>query len=155
MMTDMRRIRVFESRQWIMAFSAILLAWPVAGAEPNVNSASDQPPRKVIVGTVMRRFWGKHPGLEKRLAELTAIIDQMQAQSLSKYGRGLDLAVLPEMAVTGEGEAVGEVGDWSFPWEGPVKDAFVRAAREDHCYIVVPCTCSRIRPGSGVPTPPS
>jgi len=86
----------------------------------------------------MQPFWGKYPGLEKRLEDLTAIVDRMQAQSQKKYGRGLDLAVLPEMAVTGEGEPVGEVVNWSFPFEGAVKDTFARKARECHCYIVVP-----------------
>jgi hypothetical protein len=39
------------------------------------------PPRKVIVGTVMQPFWGKHPGLQKRLDQLTTIVDRMQAES--------------------------------------------------------------------------
>ncbi|HKS97853.1 MAG TPA: hypothetical protein VJV74_17185, partial [Terriglobia bacterium] len=97
---------------WFLGF---LIALPAAGADIPVKSTSDQPPRKVVVGTVMQPFWGKYPGLEKRLEQLTAIVDRMQAQSEKKYGRGLDLAVLPEMALTGEGERVGDVADWSFP----------------------------------------
>jgi len=31
------------------------------GRDIPVKSTSDQPPRKVIVGTVMQPFWGKHP----------------------------------------------------------------------------------------------
>ena len=42
------------------------------------------------------------------------------------------------MAVTGEGESVGNAMEWSFPLEGPVKDTFVRKALEHHCHIVVP-----------------
>ena len=67
------------------------------GAE-DWKSTSDQPPRKVIVGTVMQPFWGEHPGLERRLEQLTEIVDRLQAQSQKQYGRGLDLAVLPEKA---------------------------------------------------------
>ncbi|MGO8720513.1 MAG: carbon-nitrogen hydrolase family protein [Acidobacteriaceae bacterium] len=102
------------------------------------KSTSNRPPRKVIVGTVMQPFWGKYPGLEKRLQLLTELVDRLQEQSQKHYGRGLDLAVLPEMAVTGEGESVGDVVEWSFPLEGPVQEAFARKARQHHCYIVVP-----------------
>jgi predicted amidohydrolase len=119
----------------LIGFSLIL---PAAGAELPVKSTSDQPPRKVIVGTVMQPFWVKYPGLQPRLDQLTVIVDRMQAQSQQKYGRGLDLAVLPEMALTGEGERVGEVADWSFPLQGAVQETFAREARKCHCYIVVP-----------------
>jgi hypothetical protein len=46
------------------------------------------------------------------------------------------LAVLPERALTGEGERVGEVADWSFPLEGAIQETFAREARHCHCYIV-------------------
>ena len=118
----------------VMVF--VLLAPAAAGADVSVKSTSDQPPRKVIVGTVMQPFWGKYPGLEKRLAQLTGIVDRTQELSEKKYGRGLDLAVLPEVALTGQGEDVGNVADWSFPLEGAVKDTFAREARKCHCYVV-------------------
>ena len=76
-------------------------AVPALAAAPIVSSAS-RPPRKVVVGTVMQPFWVQHPGLSKRLSELGAIIDEMQGESRRKYGRGMDIAVLPECAVTGE-----------------------------------------------------
>ena len=58
-------------------------------------SPSSRPPRKVIAGTVMQSYWEPHPGLEKRLARLTANVDSMQTESQRAYGRGLDLAILP------------------------------------------------------------
>ncbi|HEV2491582.1 MAG TPA: carbon-nitrogen hydrolase family protein [Terriglobia bacterium] len=122
----------------VACFMGFLLTPPAAGADIPVKSTSDQPPRKVVVGTVMQPFWGKYPGLQERLFQLTAIVDRMQAQSETKYGRGLDLAVLPEMALTGEGARVGEVADWSFPLEGAVKETFAREARKCHCYVVLP-----------------
>jgi len=137
----------FNRKQiWTVSALAVigsLASWPVNAAGQNWKSTSDQPPRKVIVGTVMQPFWGKQPGLEKRLEELTEIVDQMQVQSQTQYGRGLDLAVLPEVAINGEGEAFGGVTEWShpmpsYPLEGPVQDSFSRKARECHCYIVVP-----------------
>ena len=48
---------------------------------------------KVIVGTVMQPFWVAHPGLEKRLEELAAIVDRMALESKRRYGRGIDLAI--------------------------------------------------------------
>jgi predicted amidohydrolase len=121
-----------------VGFLGILLTLPAVGADIPPNSTSDRPPRKVIVGTVMQPFWGKHPGLQKRLDQLTTIVDRLQAESEKKYGRGLDLAVLPEMALTGEGEAVGGVADWSYPLAGAVQDAFAQEARKIHSYIVLP-----------------
>jgi predicted amidohydrolase len=84
----------------------------------------------------MQPFWGPYPGLEKRLDQLAGIVDRMAQQSKSRYGRGLDLAILPEAAITGE------VGDdapsRAVPFPGPVSDTFARKAREHRCYIVVP-----------------
>ena len=37
----------------------------------------DAPPRKVVVGTAMYAMWGEYPGVEKRLAALGEIIDEM------------------------------------------------------------------------------
>jgi len=101
-----------------------------------VTSHSDAPPRKVIVGTTLQRFWGEYPGLDKRLAQLSALVDETAAAAHEKYGRGPDLVALPEMAVTGErgGRAV----DRSVPYEGKVQDVFAALARKHNCYILVP-----------------
>ena len=71
-------------------------------AAVHLPSTASRAPRKVVVGTVMQQFWVAHPGLTTRLSELCAIIDSMQTESRQKYGRGIDLAILPECAVTGE-----------------------------------------------------
>jgi predicted amidohydrolase len=107
-----------------------------AKAETRLRSTSSAPPRKVIVGTVMQSFWGPYPGLSKRLEQLTGIVDEMAAQARSKYRRGLDLAILPETAVTGEAGADAVAS--SIPFAGQVEEAFARKAREHHCYMVVP-----------------
>lgn len=125
-------------RTFTLMVGLLLFTVAAAGANIPAKSASDQPPRKVIVGTVMQPFWGKHPGLQKRLEQLTTLVDRLQAQSEKQYGRGLDLAVLPEIAVTGEGERIGNVADWSFPLEGALQEAFAQEARKCHCYIVAP-----------------
>jgi predicted amidohydrolase len=109
---------------------------PAANDAEIVRSTSHTPPRKAIVGTVMQSFWGEYPGLATRLAQLAGIVDQMAAQAEKAHGRGLDLAILPETAVTGE--AGDDALAHSVPFEGEIKDAFARKAREHQCYIVVP-----------------
>ncbi len=115
-----------------------LLAGAVAAAAPLAVTRrnSESPPRKVIVGTAMQPFWVPYPGLDKRLDELTAIVDRMAAESKRQHGRGLDLAILPEAAITGE---VGrDALPQSVPYQGAMSRAFAQAARKHHCYIVVP-----------------
>ncbi len=129
-----------ERREFLttMGGLAVLDAAPVlaAGGEVTVRSTSSGAPRKVIVGTVMQAFWGKHPGLRNRLDQLAGFVDQMAERAGKEYGRNLDLAVLPEAAITGE------VGDdaleYAVPFDGQVQDVFTRKAREHRCYVVVP-----------------
>jgi predicted amidohydrolase len=126
-----------------MRTSAMLISAIVAALAPELvaedigaKTTSDLPPRKVIVGTAMQAFWGEYPGLGKRLAQLSGMIDRMAAESEKRYGRGLDVAVLPEFAVTGEASA--DIVASSVALEGPVRNAFAQSAREHRCYIVVP-----------------
>src|SRR5690348_12225118 len=121
----------------LISLSLIVLAPGLMAAEEiGVKSTSDFPPRKVIVGTSMAAFWGVYPGLDKRLEQLSGLIDRMAAESGKRYGRGLDVAVLPEVAVTGETSA--DIVASSVAFDGPVRDVFARKAREHRCYIVVP-----------------
>src|SRR5438876_1720515 len=121
-----------------MSSLAALSATPVPaeGRAAKVKSTSNRPPRKVIVGTAMQSFWGQYPGLHNRLDQLAGIVDQLAVEAKKKYGRSLDLAVLPETAITGEAE--GDALARSVPFEGQVQDIFTRKARENGCYIVVP-----------------
>src|ERR1017187_6290049 len=99
-----------------------------ASGEGSGRTTSNTPPRKVVVGTVMQSFWGQYPGLRGRLDQLAGIVDQMAAQAQQAYGRGLDLAILPEVAITGE--AGDDALAHSVAFEGEVKDVFTRKARE-------------------------
>jgi hypothetical protein len=81
----------------------------------------------VIIGTVMQGFWEEYPGLDKRLEQLGAMVDRMAEESKRKYGRGLDLAILPEEAVTGESSD--DVVRTSATFEGPVRDACWRISK--------------------------
>ncbi|MBV6431791.1 MAG: hypothetical protein IANPNBLG_01924 [Bryobacteraceae bacterium] len=100
-----------------------------------VRVPSALPPRKVIVGTVMQPYWGEYPGLEKRLDQLDGDVERMAEESRSRYGRGVDLAILPETSITGE--AGNDALARSVPFEGPVAERFTRLARRNRCYIVV------------------
>jgi beta-ureidopropionase len=128
-------------RRSFLAGLSVVAALDAAGlraadGEAGVKSTSNRPSRKVIVGTALQAFWGPYPGLQNRLEQLAGIVDQMAAQARKKYGRGPDLAVLPETAVTGE--AGEEALARAVPFEGRVQDTFSGKAREHHCYIVVP-----------------
>ncbi len=93
-------------------------------------------PRKVVVGTSLYSMWGLYPGLEARLNRLAEFVDQMAAQARWKYETGLDLAALPEVAVTGETGP--DVTQCAVPLDGPMLDIMGDAARRNHTYIVVP-----------------
>lgn len=116
------------------SFLGAIGAAPAAAAA--VTRSSSRPPRKVIAATVMQPFWVEHPGVEKRLAELTSIVDEMQAESRRKYGRGIDIAVLPEAAVTGEAGRKSRLR--AVPLKGAFGETFASKAREHNCYIVAP-----------------
>ena len=117
------------------AAAAAGFAGPLGTAAPALSSSA-LPPRKVIVGTVVQGFWVEHPGLKTRLKELETILDEMRAASMSRYGRGVDLAVLPEAAITGE--TGDDTPSRAALWEGPVGECFARKARELGAYVVVP-----------------
>ncbi|MBN2581924.1 MAG: carbon-nitrogen hydrolase family protein [Planctomycetes bacterium] len=92
-------------------------------------------PRKVIVGTSMFAMWGKYPGLKERLDQLGKLIDDMAAKAKEQYGRSIDIAALPEVAVTG-GLPLGPKD--ALPLAGQVQDYFAAKSREHNCYIAVP-----------------
>jgi predicted amidohydrolase len=117
------------------SFLTALGAVPALAAAHPPNSGS-RAPRKVIAGAVMQGFWVDHPGLTKRLAELGALIDEMQTESRRKHGRGLDIAILPEVAVTGEAGLKSPFR--AVALRGEFNDGFAAKAREHRCYIVAP-----------------
>ena len=129
-----------QRRKFLAAMAGVgaldVASLPAASTEIKVGSTSSGTPRKVIVGTTMQAFWGIHPGLPKRLEQLAETVDRMTEQAEKTYGRGLDLAVLPETAITGE--AGNDAMACSVPLDGPVREVFTRKAREHGCYIVVP-----------------
>ncbi len=97
---------------------------------------ADRPPRKVVIGTAIYGPYGEYPGLEKRLAVLADLIDQMGRQAAGRYpGHGLDLAILPETTVT---STRGQAHERAVRLRGPVSDTFGALARKHRTYIVAP-----------------
>ena len=94
------------------------------------------PPRKVVVGSLMYSMWGPYPGVARRLEVLSSFIDAMSKTARQKYHVGLDIAALPETAVTGE--VRGSARDTALPLEGAVRDALGAAARRNRTYVVAP-----------------
>src|SRR5262249_11343204 len=107
------------------SFLTTLGTAPALAAVQRPSTAS-RAPRKIIVGTVMQQFWVPHPGLTARLSELCAIIDSMQTASRQRYGRGIDLAILPECAVTGEASVKSSFR--AVPMQGEFRDTFAAKA---------------------------
>ena len=107
-----------------------------ANAPAGIRITSNTLPRKVIIGTAIQDLWGTYPGLRQRLDQLTSLVDRMVEQSGTRYGRGPDLAILTETAVTGE--AGKDARACAVPLEGPLREAFSRKAIEHRCYIVAP-----------------
>src|SRR5438270_11689931 len=114
-----------QRRRFLTSVAAATASAPALTASteraPALPTNSRQPPRKVITGTVLQDLWGDYPGVDKRLKQLASIVERMGAESHARYGRGLDLAILPETAVTGElggNDALSR----AVPLEGPLRD---------------------------------
>ncbi|MBL8215329.1 MAG: carbon-nitrogen hydrolase family protein [Bryobacterales bacterium] len=115
-------------RNWLTNLGA-LAAMPAAAAP------SPGLPRKVILGTMMQAFWGKHPGVAARVDELAAAVEKMAAQSQQKYGRHPDLLILPETSISGEAD--GDAYARAVSYEGVVGRTFEKLAKAHQTYIIV------------------
>lgn len=103
---------------------------PKGGGKPGY----DKPPRKVIVGTTMTPWYGNYPGLDERLEEMKAMIDDMAAEAKTRYGRPIDLAVFSEYAVTAG--KPGTAAEGAVPLDARIVDALGAKARQHRCYVV-------------------
>jgi len=128
-----------------LQLTCLLLACLLAGCaadsdatrENSMNSTTDAPPRKIVIGSLMYAMWGEYPGVQQRLDALSGWIDRMAAEAERKYpGAGLDLVVLPEIAVTGGRK--GSAAERAVPLEGAVLETLGAAARKHKTYVVVP-----------------
>ena len=91
------------------------------------------PPRKVVVGTMMKQFWYEYEGLDARLAALAGIVDRIGAEARHSYSTRPDLAVITEYAVTGEAS---DLAARAVPLKGKVLEVMGAAARRNDTYVV-------------------
>jgi len=124
--------------RWILIAALLCSAQSVRADEPEARRGAparhDRPPRKVIVGTTMTRWYGDYPGLSGRLEQIRGLIDQMAAESRARYGRSLDLALFTEYAVTAG--KPGPAAEVAVPLDGAILEALGSKAREHHAYVV-------------------
>ncbi|MGW8181975.1 MAG: carbon-nitrogen hydrolase family protein, partial [bacterium] len=93
------------------------------------------PPRKVILGTVMQAFWEKFP-LAETLDNISALIDEVVEEGERKYpGRGLDLILVTESAVSLPGDSLHQQ---AVRLEGEVSDRIGAKARQYGTYLIIP-----------------
>jgi predicted amidohydrolase len=101
-----------------------------------IDRPSSQPPRKVVIATVMKNFTGP---MDSRLSMAEQVIDDAAAIARAKYNGKLDLVVLPEHAIQTEHRGQGvTAAQKAVPLEGPVLDRMAAKARQYHTYLVVP-----------------
>ncbi|NLF32352.1 MAG: carbon-nitrogen hydrolase family protein [Planctomycetes bacterium] len=101
------------------------------------------PPRKIVVGTVIRGYYGTDPeGARNGIA--VDLIERVAAEAERKYpGRGADLIALPESAVNSGKRGAPPVR--SVELEGPILDTFGGLARKHNTYIVLPMSLATDR----------
>lgn len=104
-------------------------------SDPATSPTGDPPPRKVIIVTFCHAMWGAYPGLRARCEDLQGLIDRGVEQSHRRYGRGPDLIVLPEFAIT---DMARPLAERALPVFGEGVNVFRDPARRIGAYIVVP-----------------
>ncbi len=125
-----------RARRAILAVMPGVVSVLIAAVAAAQQIPAAGPPRKIVVGSLMYGMWGQYPGLAKRLAALSSFIDAMSKTARQKHHAGLDIAALPETAVTGE--VRGSAKETALPLEGAVLDTLGAAARRNKTYVVAP-----------------
>ena len=101
----------------------------------NKQDAKSLPPRKVVVASALYGMWGPYPGLQGRLEALGEIVDEMARKAARRFdGTALDLAVLPEYALTGSGRR--PVAEAAIRLSDEFLEAVGDLARRHKCYLV-------------------
>jgi len=123
----------------VILFSVLMCLTLPARADQPQHAADrparhERPPRKVIVGTTMTRWYSNYPGLDGRIEQMHGLIDQLAAESRAKYGRSLDLALFSEYALTAGKQ--GTAAEIAVLLDDRILDAFAAKARQHNTYIV-------------------
>jgi predicted amidohydrolase len=95
------------------------------------------PPRKVVVASAIWGVRRPYPGLSDRLEEMAGAVAELAARAARRFGgAGLDLALLPEYAVTGS--RAGSFERSAIPLSRDVLGPMGEIARRHRCYLVLP-----------------
>jgi predicted amidohydrolase len=126
------RIAIVASGLWTC------LAGAAPGPDAPAQSATprrDQPPRKVLIGTVISGNEIFNLPLDKRLDRMDALVSEMADVAKRDYpAKRLDLAVLPEVFLARPGESVAAQ---SVRLE-EVQPRIAACARQHGCYLIAP-----------------
>ena len=82
----------------------------------------------------MTRWYSDYPGLNGRLGQMRGLIDQMAAESRTRYGRSIDLALFTEYAITAG--KPGTAAEVAVPLDDTIIRALASKAREHNTYVV-------------------
>lgn len=96
-------------------------------------------PRKVVVGTTLfSLFPGQRPyvSLDHRLGEVARRLDEIAASAQSRQGRGLDIAVFPELTLNSRDKSI-PLAQRALPLEGKVAESLGAMARKHRTYLAV------------------
>ncbi len=127
-------MRPFAGRLLLLsALLAPLISLARAGGA-DIGPQAEKPPRKVVIGTAIFSPGGAYPGLDARLGELARLVDEMASQAKARPGaRPLDLAILPETAITA---TTGTAAECAIPLSGRVETFFHDLAKRHGTYIL-------------------
>lgn len=129
-----------QRRDWWLIAISVGLVFSSASvlaqeSEANRLSIHDRPPRKVIVGTTMTRWYSDYPSLEGRLNQIGDLLAEMDRESKAKFGRSLDVALFTEYAMTAG--LPGSAREIAVPVDGTIEKTLGEMAKKYHCNLVV------------------
>jgi predicted amidohydrolase len=108
---------------------------------------ADQPPRKVLLGTVVCGYDISTYSLERRLHWMDEVVDEIADKGAREYpGKRLDLVVLPEYLLSRPGDSAAQEAVRL----GEVEPRMAACARRHGSYVVVPMVLREEGPGSVV-----
>ncbi|HVZ63565.1 MAG TPA: carbon-nitrogen hydrolase family protein [Lacunisphaera sp.] len=114
------------------AIALVLTLLAATSAFADYASRALTPPRKIVVGTTVADFRGDLPA---RLDLAGKLLDEAARSAADRFGRGLDLMVLPEFALA---SSDGASAAQAVPLAGPVLDTVGAKARQHHTWIIAP-----------------
>lgn len=121
----------------IGALTPLPLARAASPADPVAvaRTRENQPPRKVVIGTVVSGYGVFSLPLPERLDRMDAIVDAMRDRAAKAFPEHpLDLAILPETFLTEQGDSIPQQAVTL----DQIRSRLSACARRAHAYLVIP-----------------